>query len=114
MWRQFIVIVFAVAALAVSGLSGASAAAVVAGDAAVLSAVVLGCEAGPERARVIAFHPCGKMRNGMTIQCHVDCGVVPDPDASFVATTPGDAATIVSPPVFLEIDSSVYRPPRVA
>lgn len=113
MWRQVLVIAFALAALALGTLSGASATAVVYGDAGLLPAAALACEAEAERAHAVAFHPCGKLRNGMAIQCHVDAGVMPVTGAPVVPAMRDAVVTAIPVGTSLELHSPVYRPPRL-
>ena len=59
-----------------------------------------------------AFHPCGKMRNGLAVQCHADPGVLPwtGHGELMEISTVADSAIFLAPPRG-EMQPSL-RPPR--
>jgi hypothetical protein len=112
LWRPLIVIAFALAAVVGGTLSGASAALARAPVAAIAQDTVCGPAVDPQVG--VAFHPCGKMRNGLAIQCHFDAGILVDPAAPVVNDI---GATLLSSHrldlPFADREGP-YRPPRAA
>ena len=111
-WRPLIAVIFAVAAVVGAALSGASVAQ--AAPAAPGSLQAASCEvattAGSPAAP--AFHPCGKLRNGLAIQCHLDAAVLPATASGSDPIAPVVRDLARAPAWAPGFDSSLFRPPR--
>lgn len=108
-----IAIVLAVASVLGSAMSSALAADVDTALAARESGVSLACDAGlADHGHAPAFKPCGKLRNGMAVQCHPDPGLLP---VAALPAPPRPAATRLGEPAPLARASTgrtLFRPPR--
>lgn len=111
--RTLVVFLFALASILGGTLSGALAAEAVGPSFTIASPLVDECPQEAAVTKHLSFRPCGKLRNGLAIQCHVDDGLVV-PAGAEVPYSALDLEPIASVDGdwFFDLEA-LFRPPRV-
>jgi len=113
-WLIIIAFVFGVAATLGAALTGAQAAQVESSTvAAQLDARGLCQSTDGHEHKAPVFKPCGKMRNGLAIQCHPCEALMPPVIADSVTMRGGDEEVLPQDFPAAALHGQLFRPPRM-